>query len=85
METYAQTIPDKRKNACAVNLMRTMLVKYAQKHDISFEDALIQFSASSTYGMLFDFDTAVWKEGPDYLLSLYEEELAQDATVSYEN
>ncbi len=85
METYAQMISDKRKNACAVNLMRTMLVKYAQKHDISFENALIRFSASSTYGMLFDFDTAVWKEGPDYLLSLYEEELAQDATASYEN
>ena len=76
METYAQTISDKRKNVCAVNLMRTMLVKYAQKHDIPFESALIQFSASSTYGLLFDFDTAVWKEGPDYLLSLYEEELA---------
>lgn len=79
MEIYTDTVSDKRKNACAVNLMRNMLIKYAQKHHILFEDAMIQFAESSTYGMLFDFDTAVWKEGPDYLLNLYEEELTENS------
>lgn len=39
---------------------------------------MIQFAESNTYEMLFDFDTAVWKEGPDYLLDLYEEELSSE-------
>lgn len=77
MEIYTDTVSDKRKNACAVNLMRNMLIKYAHQHNIPFEDAMIQFAESSTYGILFDFDTAVWKEGPDYLLNLYEEELTE--------
>lgn len=75
MEIYTDTVSDKRKNTCAINLMRNMLIKYAQKYNISFEKAMVQFTESSTYEMLFDFETAVWKEGPDYLLELYEEEI----------
>lgn len=75
MEIYQSTVSEKRKNACAVNLMRNMLIKYSMKYGISFESAMIQFAESSTYGMLFDFDTAIWKEGPDYLLELYEDEM----------
>lgn len=75
MVTYVETVSDRRKNACAINLMRNMLVKYSQKHKTSFENAMIHFAESATYELLFDFDTAVWKEGPDYLLDLYEEEL----------
>ena len=63
-------VSDKRKNACAVNLMRSMLVKYAQKHHCSFEDIMLQFTESATYEALFDFDTAIWKEDPDYLLDV---------------
>lgn len=76
MAMPANSVSDKRKNACAVNLMRSMLVKYAQKHNVPFEDAMLQFTESATYETLFDFDTAVWKEGPDYLLDAYEEEQA---------
>ena len=76
MAIYDKTVTDERKNACAVNLMRNMLMKYAKLHDISFEEAIIRFAESSTYNMLFDFDTAIWREGPDYLLATYEEELA---------
>lgn len=72
------TIPisDKRKNACAVNLMRSMLVKYAQSMVFLSRMQCFQFTESATYEALFDFDTAVWKEGPDYLLDVYEEERA---------
>lgn len=80
METYPKIVSDKVKNACAVNLMRNMLVKYSQKHHISFEDSMIHFASSSTYELLFDFDTAVWKEGPDYLLELYEEEYSNQSS-----
>lgn len=60
------------KEACAVETMRHMLQQYAQDCGISFEDALFKFSASTTYQVLFDFETGVWKEGPDYLRSLFD-------------
>ena len=78
MAMSTNQVSDKRKNACAINLMRSMLVKYAQKHSIPFEDAMLQFTESVTYESLFDFDTEIWKEGPDYLLDVYEEELANN-------
>ena len=80
MAIYSDSASDQMKNTCAINLMRNMLVKYVQKHNTSFENAMIQFAESNTYEMLFDFDTAVWKEGPDYLLDLYEEELSAEVS-----
>ena len=77
MQIYSNTVPDRTKNACAVKLMRNMLVKYALKHNISSEEAMLRFAESMTYDLLFDFNTEVWKEGPDYLLSLYEDELSE--------
>lgn len=65
------------KEACAVETMRYMLDQYSQDTSLSFGEALLKFSMSTTYQVLFDFDTAVWKEGPDYLRSLFERALAQ--------
>lgn len=42
---------------------------------ISFEDAFFTFVMSSTYQVKFDFETAVWKEGPEYIRSLFERDL----------
>ena len=38
----------------------------------SYEEALLRFTSSRAYEALFDFDTEIWKEGSDYLLSLYD-------------
>lgn len=72
------TIPDKRRNACTVALMRRMLIKYAQQYGIPFDEALLQFTASPAYEALFDYDTAIWREGPDYLMQMFEEFLQTD-------
>lgn len=66
-------ITDKQKEYCAVTVMRRMIEKYSKEKNLSFEDALYLFTQSSTYDVLFDFDTGVWKEGPDYLAALFEE------------
>lgn len=71
------SVPDETKEACAVETMRFMLEKYSLDTGLTFEDALVKFSTSSTYKVLFDFETAVWKEGPDYLRSLFEKSLIQ--------
>ena len=76
METYDNTtVSLETKEACAVETMRYMLQNYAQDKEIPFEDALLLFTTSSTYQVLFDFDTQVWKEGPDYLRSLFDKAL----------
>mgnify|MGYP004512827269 FL=1 len=66
------TVPDNLKEWCACVTMRDMLLKLAEKKQITYEEALLQFTASPTYEALFDFSTAIWKEGPDYLFDMYE-------------
>lgn len=79
METLKNNhiVSDNTKEACAIETMRYMLQKYAQENNLAFEDAFFAFSSSSTYQVLFDFETEVWKEGPDYLRSLFEKALAK--------
>ena len=76
METFANTVvSDETKEACAIETMRYMLQNYSQDKGIPFQEALLTFTTSSTYQVLFDFETEVWKEGPDYLRSLFEKAL----------
>ncbi len=75
METFNNQVTDKDKNAAAIRVMRSMLTNYATEKNESFENVLLQFSRSNTYEMLFDFKTNVWREGPLYLRSLYDDEM----------
>ena len=76
MEIYDNiAVSNKTKEACAVETMRYMLQNYARDKGMPFEDVLLLFVTASTYQILFDFDTQVWKEGPDYLRSLFEKAL----------
>ena len=75
MATTVNQITSDRKEASAITVMRWMHITYAEEQHIPFEEALLSFSQSNTYEDLFDFDTEIWKEGPEYLRCLYEEEL----------
>ena len=69
-------ITEELKERTAITVMRMMVMSLAEKRGISFEEALFEFVQSDTYEALFDFETAIWKEGPVYLNSLYQRELA---------
>lgn len=73
MEKDSFQISDKEKEYCSVSVMRRMAEKYAAKKKISFDEALLLFTSSSVYDALFDYTTDIWKEGPDYLMALFEE------------
>lgn len=75
METEIRQITDKQKEYCAVTVMRRMIEKYAEKQNLSFDEAMLIFTGSSVYEALFDYDTGIWKEGPDYLMELFEDAL----------
>lgn len=55
--------------------MRIMLTHYAEKNGITFNDAFYKFTHSRAYDALFDFETGIWREGPDYLESIFLEVL----------
>ena len=76
METSNREVTAEQKESAAITVMRCMLINLVEEKHISFEDAMINFSKSDTYNELFDFETEIWKEGPDYLRSLYDEERA---------
>ena len=78
MDRSSDNMPDDaKKEMCAVQIMRLMLEKHSEKHGIPFEEDLFSFSSSPIYETLFDYDTGVWREGPDYLENLYEDHLGQ--------
>lgn len=66
---------------CAVSTMRDMLFNLADNKNISYEDALVEFADSPIYDLLFDYESGMWKEGPDYLLATYEDYLKNIKTV----
>ena len=65
------------KESSALASMQRMLEKYAEKKKISFDEAMKQYGESESYVALFDYDTELWKEGPDYLLEWFEEEISK--------
>jgi hypothetical protein len=64
----------RQKESAALATLQRALEKYSQKQEMSYEDALLRFSRSGTYKELFDFDSLLWTQGPDYLISVYEAE-----------
>ena len=66
------------KESSALASMQRMLEKYAEKKKISFDEAMKQYGESESYAALFDYDTELWKEGPDYLLEWFEEEISKN-------
>ncbi len=71
MVTSNDKLTTTQKETCAVISMRDTAALMAREKQISYEDALLLFAGSRIYDALFDFDTGIWKESPEYLLDLY--------------
>lgn len=75
MEVTANLVTEKQMESCAISTMRRMIEKFSAKHSVPFDSAFFQFTKSYAYEALFDYETGIWMEGPDYLMDLYEEAL----------
>ena len=71
MVTSNDKLTTDQKETCAVISMRDAVALLAREKKISYQDALLLFAGSRIYDALFDFDTGIWKESPEYLLDLY--------------
>ena len=81
MQNTSETLNDSQKEYCATIVMQAMLQNYSAEKHISPGKALLDFAKSPIYEALFDYSTAIWREGPVYLQSLYEE-YQDDKTVA---
>lgn len=72
MATSDYNFTDSQKESCAVDLMRETVEELSLRDGISYEDALLHFTSSKIYDALFDYDTGIWREGADYIISLYD-------------
>ena len=72
MATSNYNFTDSQKESCAVSLMRDTVEALSLRDNISYEEALLRFTSSKIYRALFDYDTGIWRESPDYLLNLYD-------------
>ena len=75
MEISNNPVTESQMESCAISTMRRMIEKYSEKNFIPFEEAFFQFTNSYIYDALFDYETGIWMEGPDYLMNLYEDAL----------
>ena len=71
MSNGVEEVSIEQKEACAVLCMRMMLEDYSQRTGISFEKAFEEFASTDVYNQLFDFETHLWAESPDYLALLF--------------
>ena len=72
MISLSGQVTESQKEFCSVLVMREAVESLALRENIPYEEALLRFTGSNAYEALFDFDTEIWKEGPDYLLNFYD-------------
>ena len=64
-----------QKLYCANNLVAMVIQNLLDDApDVPQEEMFKQFGSSQTYRQLYDFKTELWKEGPDYLIWLFQQE-----------
>ena len=71
MTQPSNQVTDALREHTALTVMRFMLNAHAPKLGLTFDEALQAFTTSAAYKALFDYDTGLWKEGPDYLFQFW--------------
>lgn len=71
MTQVSNSVTDSQREYTALTTMRVMLDDYAKSENITFDEAIRQFTTSIAYIALFDYETGLWKEGPDYLCNFW--------------
>ena len=55
-----------------MNLLATMVAQdIAKKESLSFEEAFSEFRKTRTFMMLYESETGLWLNGPDYIFDEY--------------
>ena len=60
-----------KMNACADMILTDAICDMAEEENISIEESRNRLLSSNACKCLYDFDSELWKEGPDYFLDYY--------------
>ena len=60
-----------KMNACADMILTDAICDMAEEENISIEESRNRLLSSNACKCLYDFDSGLWKEGPDYFLDYY--------------
>lgn len=64
-----------QKEYCANNLAAMVIESLRDMYpEVRFSKLVSDFMDSKTYKLLYDFETGMWSEGPDYILEWYLDE-----------
>ena len=58
-------------NTCADMILTDAIEDLANENQISITDARDRILNSKAYSCLYDFETNLWQEGPDYFLDFF--------------
>ncbi len=69
-------ISKKQKQYCINNLVSIIVEMLLEEStNIDESEIMYRFTSSKTYELLNDFETGLWREGPDYIMALYKKEI----------
>ena len=60
-----------QKNFCADLSLTDAIMDMAEEEGISLQEARSRIIKSKAYDALYDFETGLWENGPDYFRAFY--------------
>lgn len=72
MVKSASDLNKSQKECAATAILADAVETFAERENISCEEALLRFASSVVYDALYDYETGIWKESGKYLISLYD-------------
>lgn len=71
-ELEKSTMDNEQKVFCAELILTASIMDMAEDEGISRQEARSRIINSLAYDTLYNFDTGLWSEGPDYFRSFYQ-------------
>ena len=71
-ELEKSTMDNEQKVFCAELILTAAIMDMAEDEGISRQEARSRIINSLAYDTLYNFDTGLWSEGPDYFRSFYQ-------------
>lgn len=68
----SNSVSDEQKTFCASLILTAAIMDMAEDEGISRQEARSRIINSPAYDALYNFDTGLWAEGPDYFRSFYQ-------------
>ncbi|MGN1405044.1 MAG: hypothetical protein ACI4WM_02135 [Erysipelotrichaceae bacterium] len=72
MVKSASDLNESQKECAATAILADAVEILAEREHISCEEALLRFASTVVYNALYDYETGIWKESGEYLISLYD-------------